>query len=290
MGRCKECGGKLELEREGLIYCKNCGLVDDLSPIDLSSKPVSKERLKRQQEKVPEKKWSKDTYSRNIKHLNILARQNLPTKFAETLVHLFKEVIKLNYKHKIPRTRDKKVIAWTVFISLIEYSIKFFEKSDEENKKEIISGCNAIIQMLMSENPSRFRKVSSLISQFKALTFIDVEGVDKNAKYTNNKQLFNLFYKTTPKISNSNKNKNIEEVVNAGKIIANICLKREVDKHIANKDKKKAIRKSSGLLGVACYMVCKHNRLEPKSQPKWAKFFHISESSFDKLYKQLKKA
>jgi hypothetical protein len=285
--RCSECGGRLVSQVNGVFVCEKCGVEDDSFPIDLSPAQIPLHKLKYR--KIPKKRWSPDSYSRNVKQLNRLARRELPRAFAENIISLVKDTISLNYKNNVPKTRDKKAILWTIFISWIEYSIKFFEKSNQKDEREIILACKSILNKLNSENHNRFLKTQKLIEQVKRLIFLGIKEVDNSYRYVNVDGLFNLLYETAPSISDENRQKNVQEVSNAGMFTANLFLKNEVNKQIANKSKRiKAICKRNGLFGASCYLACQISGLEMKEQKDWADYFHISESSFDKLLKTLR--
>lgn len=286
---CKEpnCGGRLIPQSNDVPICEKCGIEDDSYPIDLSYVSIPLHR--RKYRKIPKRSWSRDSYSRNTKYLNKLARQELPRAFAENIISLIKDTVKLNYKNNIPKTRNKRVILWVIFISWIEYSTKFFEKSDEKDKEKIISACNLILNKLKLENPNRFSKAQKLIEQVKRLIFLSIEEVDSSFKYVDINGLFNLFYETIPDISDADKQKNVQEVVSAGVFTANLFLKNEVNKQITSKSKKiRAVYKRKGLFGASCYLACQLSGLETKHQKDWAKYFHISESAFDKLLNTLR--
>ncbi|MDD5015925.1 MAG: cyclin family protein, partial [Atribacterota bacterium] len=65
-------------------------------------------------------------------------------------------------------------------------------------------------------------------------------------------------------------------------------LKNKVNMMLVRGDDSFVLGKQEGLTCVCCYMVCKNNEFNPKSQSEWACFFGISDSTFDKLYKELK--
>ncbi len=301
--KCSECGGRLIRQADDILVCEKCGLEDSGSLMDTSEQQVPLYLLK----SVPKRRWSPDAVFRNIKFLERTIRLNLPTDLSEIIVYYSKETFKQNYIKKIPKTRDKKTVLWIVYISWIIYSIKLFEKLGDSTT---LNQLNKILEALEKRDGARFRKAEKIIekiykivykdtnreklNQKKLLSdgylfFTNIYEIDEVAKNVCNSSFFDLFYKTTPQIEDKFKEKNMLEVIRAGEYVAKFFLNNIVNRQILNKALQvNEIRNREGLLGACCYLVCEKNGLNPKNQSEWAKFFNISESSFEKLLRAIR--
>jgi len=287
LDRCK-CGGRYIEDRNGLSYCEKCGEEQDRCDIELPYRNLSRDELGWY--KNQKRNWSKDCLYRNKKILELMVKNILPIKISNNFIYLFRELFKINYEFKVPRTRDKRIILWAVFMGLLRYNIDLLGKEAKtEEDKKLLKNLEMILRKLKEENSARFKKAERIFRETKSNIFLDVIEVDSCARYATNNKIFDLFYKNLPKISNAKKIENIKEIVKAGKFVANVFLYKQINKQVAEKEKKiRALKKRNGLLCVACYFVCINNNLEVKEQKEWCNFFHISESCFDKQYKELR--
>ena len=96
-----------------------------------------------------------------------------------------------------------------------------------------------------------------------------------------------LFEKEQYPLSSKIAGKWVDEVAEAGFRVAEIYVKANAQK-TASKGIKPELSKKEGLICASCYFVCKHNSHNPVEQSKWAKFFGISERTFDNRHKELK--
>jgi hypothetical protein len=287
---CLECGGRLIPQTNGVWICEDCGIEQDSAPIDTSFRSLTlKELVERNYKKIPKKRWSKDTYSRNIKKLERLARLHLPEDFAESIIYFSKETLQKNYDEDIPKTRDKKEVVWTVFIGIVRYFIDVFSAEKDPNNK-LISSCKNLLMELEKENQEGFQKATKSVDKIKFRVSPDIRKVDDRIPYIKDENgFFDLFYSQTLNISEEDKQKNIKEVIDAGMLVANIFLRDKIVKQINRKVKKiKLVSKRDGFFGACCYLACEKFGLNPKTQKEWAKFFHISPSLFDKALKEIR--
>ena len=250
----------------------------------------------------PKRKQSADTFERNVKYLERITRQELNQDNAEWLLRGFNEILDINVKNNIPKTRDKKKVIWAVFIATIRFSINFIEKSNFNDKIEQIKRLYKILEILKEKNPKRFKDAEefnfgSIKKQFSqknpnSVSFkIDLKEVDSSLGKLTSPEFGNLFLGDCIGVPEDIKDKRVERVIEPAKTIAHIYLKNEIIKQIKNTKKNiHYIQNRDGLVGVCCYFVCENDKTRKfkiKNQAEWAKFLGISESSFKKLYRAL---
>ncbi len=286
--RCSECGGELRAEPDETLVCKNCGLVSEESLVDVSFAPLSlKKIVDLSHKKMPKRRWGRDVYSRNMKTLSRLARLYLSRDFAEKLISLTIESVSLNYEKNIPKTRNKKIVLWMVFIAWIKYIID--ASSNEDSLRGFVPSCNLLLEKLREENPERFDKALSLVNKEKMRIAPNILDVDNRIHYIQDKDsFFNLFYSHEIKVGSEMKEQNIQKVLDSGLFTANLFLKNNINKQIKEGKKIKILSKKNGFFGACCYLACNLSGLGSRPQKEWAEFFHVSESSFDNFLKEIR--
>ena len=282
------CGGRLIPQSDDVLICEKCGIVTEESLIDFSFAPLSlKKIVDLSYKKTPKRRWDKDCYSRNMKHLSRLARLYLDREFAEKIISLTKESVLVNYEKNIPKTRSKKIVLWMIFIAWIKYILD--ASSNEVSLKCFVPSCNLLLDKLKEVNPERFDKSLFLVKKERMRIAPNIRDVDNKISYMQDQEgFFNLFYNYEIKINSELRKQNIQEVINSGLFTANLFLKNNINKQIKEGSKIKILSKKNGFFGACCYLACNLSGLNPLPQKEWAKFFHISESSFDKSLNELR--
>jgi len=318
--KCEECQGDLICNNDELI-CSACGLVDDTNIIDIKTeeKPNIKNRtfnkyfnsgykkdLKESRYKIPRKIKEVLKY---INELKGFVKEELPDDSEDMIFNKLIEITRKDYEEGLRKTLSKKAVVWSTLINLLYKEIELLdpkiitEPSDKEYKKRKIKYSIALDRLEEKDKETflKAKKISAndLVKKAKYLTAlnedysvipIDLERIDPSLTKANNRGFHKLFIKGTyEEWSDEDLVWNWENTIRTE---STNLVKSYVHQNLYNQyrfgDNKLKAKKREGLFCVCCYIVCKKYNLRVKPQEEWARFFGISPSTFDKIYKEMK--
>lgn len=315
--KCDECGGEVYLENEEYI-CQSCGNILESSEELVSERDYSKIKTSmkgryfnsglRKDEKETgfrakgynKKKVKATTY---INQLKSIVESNLPEDEIEDIFEEIQEKIRKAYEGGYYSTKNKKAVIWANFLISISNRLADIELSENVKDKVRIIKYSIVLENLERDYPNDYIKgnnMSNIIlneiaeEKSKALSdkneycfFFDLEKTDSSYKKSRKRDFYKLFLGDSKNI-----NRDIIWSYNNGIREKCIPIAREYVMHEIknrfNKGEEINSYKRTGLFCVICYLFCKREFGRIKSQKEWTRFFGISESLFDKLYKDVK--
>jgi len=327
MVKCPECGidNSSYEDVRGETICNNCGLVIEGDELFFRGKiPETEKDSKESYDGDDTKDFSKEEkyfnsgYKKDKKKLNFSiprkTKENLdeirnieniiadllPEEVKEEILNQLNEFVKLNYQpnESLPQTREKKAVIWSIILAKLS---NFQMKCREINNEEGMLKSSSALKKLEENDPETYERANKLFSESlkkqanlfsekileQVFVPINIDVVDPSWKENYKKGFSFLFAKEQYFFSSSQSLRWEDAVLEAGIKIALSYLKDQINIQLQQGVKTPKLGKREGLICACCYLVCKNNDFNPRTQDEWAKFFNISPSTLEKAIKDL---